>query len=73
MWKDQVEFNRLKQVWEVLTEATFESRFEVGEGTSNAEKWANSIPGRQNSMSKGPEAEMCLACLRTARKPVWLE
>lgn len=62
-------FSRLKQkVWEVFTEATFESRFEVSEVASNADTWANSIPGRQNSTSKGPEAETCLACLRNSKE-----
>lgn len=36
---------------------------------SHEDVWGQSIPGKENSRSKGPEARKCLECLRL----VWLE
>lgn len=36
---------------------------------SHEDIWGKSIQDKENSQSKGPEARMCLECLR----PVWLQ
>lgn len=41
------------------------------EGVNLMAIWRESVPGRQNSKYKGPEAGMCLECVRSIQEPSW--
>lgn len=48
---------------------TSEKFWERGEGMSQVGVWGPSIPGREKSRCKAPEAGLC-HCVRTSRVPV---